>query len=88
MLANWPVTFFIIMPTNNRLMSLQPTSGADEARSLITRWGSLHAIRTGLSLAAVTLFSWALVSQPVLYPFAPRSTTRSWVQFSPYQLQA
>jgi hypothetical protein len=24
MLANWPVTFFGIMPTNNRLMALEP----------------------------------------------------------------
>jgi hypothetical protein len=62
MLANWPVTFFLIMPTNNRLMALQPTGGGSEARRLITRWASLHAIRTALSFTAIILFCWGLVS--------------------------
>src|SRR3712207_5597618 len=48
MVANWPVTFFAIMPTNNRLMAADLTSAGPETRALIKRWGSLHAVRTVL----------------------------------------
>jgi uncharacterized membrane protein len=61
MLANWPVTYFVIMPTNNRLMALDPASTSAEARKLIERWASLHAIRTILSFAAVIAFALALI---------------------------
>ena len=61
MLANWPVTYFIIMPTNNRLMAIDPANASADARKLIERWGSLHAIRTVLSFAAVIAFALALV---------------------------
>lgn len=59
MLANWPVTLFVIMPTNNRLMA-RATGGA-ETRQMIVRWGGLHAIRTGLGLAATVAFVIATV---------------------------
>jgi hypothetical protein len=61
MLANWPVTYFIIMPTNSRLMALDPADASADARRLIIRWGSLHAIRTILSCAAVIAFALALI---------------------------
>jgi hypothetical protein len=60
MLANWPVTYFLILPTNNRLMALEPVKSGAEARDLIKRWGSLHAVRTLLSFAAVIVFGLAL----------------------------
>ena len=59
MLANWPFTFFAIMPTNNRLMALEPNSAGSDSRAMIERWGSLHAVRTALGLAAAGLFLWA-----------------------------
>jgi hypothetical protein len=59
MLANWPVTFFIIMPTNNRLMATEPGSAGPESRAIIERWGSLHAIRTALGFATMLVFLWA-----------------------------
>ena len=59
MLANWPFTFFAIMPTNNRLMALEPNSAGSDSRMMIERWGSLHAVRTSLGLAAAGLFLWA-----------------------------
>ncbi len=62
MIANWPVTFFAIMPTNNRLMALDPAAAGPESRAMIVRWGSLHAIRTGLGLGASLVFLWASLS--------------------------
>lgn len=56
MLANWPVTLFGIMPTNRLLMATE-TAGP-ETRSMIMKWGSLHAIRTTLGFAATIVFLW------------------------------
>jgi Domain of unknown function (DUF1772) len=54
MLANLPVTLLVILPTNNRLMAT--TTATSESRSLIVKWGNLHAIRTGLGFAAIATF--------------------------------
>lgn len=59
LVANWPFTLFIIMPTNNRLMGLDPKDAGPESRALIERWGRLHAIRTALGFAAAAIFFWA-----------------------------
>ena len=56
MIANWPFTYFGIMPTNNRLMALEPALAGPESRALIERWGALHAVRTGLGIAASVSF--------------------------------
>lgn len=55
-LANVPVTFLAIMPVNDRLMATEPDRAGSETRTLILRWGRLHAIRTGLGLAASLAF--------------------------------
>jgi uncharacterized membrane protein len=62
MVANWPVTMFGIMPTNNKLMATDPASAGPEIRAMIERWGSLHAVRTALGLAASLAFLWASLS--------------------------
>jgi len=59
MLANWPVTFFAIMPINTRLMATDPEAAGPESRALIERWGSRHAVRTLLGFAASLAFLWA-----------------------------
>jgi hypothetical protein len=59
MLANWPFTYLVIMPTNNRLSALDPVAPSG-VRSLLLRWGSLHAVRTALGIAAVLAFAVAL----------------------------
>lgn len=62
MIANWPFTFFAIMPTNRRLMAIEPEAAGPESRAMIERWGSLHAGRTALGFAASLAFLWASVS--------------------------
>lgn len=60
MLANWPYTALVIMPTNKVLMGTSPDKAGPESRALIVKWAGLHAIRTGLGFAAVLSFLWAL----------------------------
>jgi hypothetical protein len=62
MIANWPVTFLAIMPTNNKLMSIEPATAGPESRAMIETWGSLHMIRTALGIAAALAFLWASVA--------------------------
>jgi hypothetical protein len=57
--ANWPYTFIAIMPTNRRLFSIELAAAGGTSRALIERWGALHAVRTGLGLAATAAFLWA-----------------------------
>ena len=59
LIANWPYTLLGIMPTNQRLMATDPARAGPESRALIEKWGGLHAVRTGLGLAATAIFLWA-----------------------------
>jgi hypothetical protein len=56
LLANWPFTIFGIMPTNNRLMAMEPANAPAETRALIETWARLHAVRSALGILATTLF--------------------------------
>lgn len=56
MIANWPYTLFVIMPTNHRLMATEPREAGPESRRLIRHWARLHAVRTALGLTATLLF--------------------------------
>jgi hypothetical protein len=59
LVANWPYTLLVIMPTNNRLMAFDPAQAGHESRALIETWAKLHAVRSGLGLGATTVFFWA-----------------------------
>jgi anthrone oxygenase-like protein len=59
LVANWPFTLIAIMPTNNKLMAIDPVRAGPESRRLILKWGSLHAVRTALGIAAAITFLWA-----------------------------
>ena len=59
-LAPWPYTMFIIMPTNRVLKSTPPEQATDQTRGLIIQWGRLHWGRTALGLLAVVAYLWAL----------------------------
>ena len=64
MVANWPFTFIAIMPTNNRLIGLAVAEAGPQSRAMIERWGSLHAVRTALGLAAALAFLSASAQMP------------------------
>lgn len=59
LVANWPWTLFGIMPTNNKLMAMDPAEPGPDTRALIVKWGGLHAVRTALGALATTAFLWA-----------------------------
>jgi hypothetical protein len=59
LLANWPYTIFVIMPINRLLMDAPVEAATAETRRMIKRWGTLHAGRSALGLAATFIFLWA-----------------------------
>ena len=59
LLANWPYTIYVIMPTNRRLMDTPPEAATAETRRMIEGWGTLHAGRSALGIVATLIFLWA-----------------------------
>jgi Domain of unknown function (DUF1772) len=59
LLANWPFTLIVILPTNKLLMDIAPQNAGPESRELIEKWGKLHAVRSLLGIGATVLFLWA-----------------------------
>jgi uncharacterized membrane protein len=55
-----PFTLVVIHPTNHALLAPARDLGSAETRTLLERWGRLHAIRTALSLAATAAYLLAL----------------------------
>ncbi|MDP3739024.1 MAG: DUF1772 domain-containing protein [Hyphomonadaceae bacterium] len=60
-LSAWPWTLFVIAPVNNRLKATPPDQAGAETRTLLSRWGQLHAVRTLLGLASAAAYIAALV---------------------------
>jgi hypothetical protein len=61
LIANWPFTLLAIMPTNNRLMAIDPDQAGTDVRGLIGKWARLHGVRTALGIAATVCFLWASI---------------------------
>jgi hypothetical protein len=59
-LANWPFTFLAIMPTNHMLNDVPVDKADASTRAMLVVWGRLHAVRTGLGIAATLAYLWAL----------------------------
>jgi hypothetical protein len=59
LLANWPYTILVIMPTNRHLMNTPAEAATAETRRMLERWGVLHAGRSALGLVATLIFLWA-----------------------------
>jgi len=59
LLANWPYTIFVNMPTNRHLMNTPAEAATAETRRMLERWGALHAGRSALGLVATLIFLWA-----------------------------
>jgi hypothetical protein len=55
-IANWPFTILVILPTNNRLMR---DVSDEQIQQLLARWAGLHAVRSGLGLLAAVVYLWA-----------------------------
>ena len=60
LLANWPFTLFVIMPTNNELNAIAVGATGPRSRQLIEKWGTLHAVRTALGALSTLIFLAAL----------------------------
>jgi hypothetical protein len=61
LVANWPYTLLVIMPTNQKLLDMEPANADPETRGLIERWATLHAGRTALGVAATLIYLWASI---------------------------
>ena len=58
-LANWPYTLFVMMPTNRQLMATPPDGAHAQTTRLVSQWGLLHSVRSALGLAATCVYIWA-----------------------------
>ena len=62
LIANWPYTLAVILPTNRLLMHSDPHDAGLEVRRLVVKWGRLHAVRSALGLASTAAFLWAALA--------------------------
>jgi hypothetical protein len=53
-----PFTLVGVMPTNHKLLAPGRDLDSAETRRLLERWGSLHTVRTALSIAATVVYVW------------------------------
>jgi hypothetical protein len=56
-----PFTLLVILPTNKQLLSPTLDGRSAQTEQLLVRWGTLHAVRSVLSGAALLLFLGLLV---------------------------
>jgi hypothetical protein len=52
LLSAWPFTLIVIKPVNDALDATESAAASAETRRLVERWGSLHAGRSAIGLAA------------------------------------
>ena len=51
-----PFTFIAVMPTNNELLAPGRDLSSAETRSLLEKWGRLHAVRSALNFLASIVY--------------------------------
>ncbi len=56
-MANWPFTWFLIMPLNQALLSAGPEMAGALTRAQIEAWGGLHLGRVILGAGGTALFA-------------------------------
>lgn len=56
MVAVVPFTLIVIAPINHALLAPGRDAASVETRTLLQRWGRLHAVRSGLGLIASAIF--------------------------------
>ena len=57
-----PFTFVAVMPTNNQLLAAGRDLSSAETRSLLEKWGRLHAVRSVLSFLASIVYLVSLIT--------------------------
>jgi len=55
-LANWPYTLLVMLPTNKRLGAWPAGGAGPQSRALVRSWARLHAVRSALGLAATVVY--------------------------------
>jgi hypothetical protein len=58
-LANWPYTILVICRPPGGSWTRRRRAATAETRRLLEQWGTLHAGRSALGLAAALIFLWA-----------------------------
>jgi hypothetical protein len=66
LLANWPYTVYVIMPTNRRLTDTPPEAPTAETHQMIRQWGVLHSGRSALARGGSDLPVGYGVKPPIL----------------------
>jgi hypothetical protein len=61
-IAPWPWTLIVIKPVNDALLAIDSDQAGPQARGLIVKWGTVHAVRTALGGLATAAFFWACMS--------------------------
>ena len=56
-----PITFIVIMPTNQQLLTPGRDLDSEQTRQLLERWGKLHSVRSVASAIATMLMLWGLL---------------------------
>jgi hypothetical protein len=57
-----PFTFIAVMPTNHQLLAPGRDLSSAETRSLLEKWGRLHAVRSALSFLASIVYLVSLIT--------------------------
>ena len=57
-----PFTLIVIAPINTRLRGAGTHRDAEETRTLLARWGQLHAVRSLLGLAGSCMFAYGVMN--------------------------
>ena len=56
LLSAWPFTLIVIKPVNDALDATGSAAASTETRRLVKKWGSLHAGRSAIGLAATLIY--------------------------------
>ena len=61
-IAPWPWTLIVIKPVNDALLATEPDKAGPPTRTLVVKWGGVHAVRTVMGALATAAFFWACLA--------------------------
>jgi len=62
-IAPWPWTLIVIKPVNDALLATEPDKAGPPTRTLVVKWGGVHAVRTAMGALATAAFFWACLAR-------------------------